>query len=243
MHMKKILSVILAAAAVFTMGTAVFAEAEKTDSADTATISFDTDKALDYVHAFGNYSQSGLVMEITDAEKVSGKALSMSESFKGNLDNRYGGFYLDSADFGLDSFAGHTITMNVYITKAASKATEKLEAFSDGSQWTSVPVLSSPSDTWTKASITIAANSANTKAGISIPITEEFTGTVCYVDDITITDNYGKTVANIGDIDNSLYQGPSGLTSVLTTILFIVLIIAVVGGIALFIKKVVGTYR
>ena len=243
MHMKKILSVILAAAAVFTMGTAVFAEAEKTDSANTATISFDTQKALDYVHAFGNHEQSGLVMEISDEETVSGKALAMSESFKGTLDNRYGGFYLDAADFGLDSFAGHTITMSVCVTKAASKATTKLEAFSDGSQWASVPVLSSPSDTWSKVSVTVAANTANTKAGLSIPITEEFTGTVCYVDNIVITDNYGKTVANIGDIDNSLYQGPSGLTSVLTTILFIVLIIAVVGGIVIFVRKVVRTYR
>ncbi len=241
--MKKVLSLILAAAAVFTMSSAVFAEAQKTDSSNSVTISFDTDKALDYVHSFGNFAQSGLVMEISEDEAVSGRSLSMSESFKGSLDNRYGGFYLDAADFGLESFAGHTVTMDVYITNAASKATEKLEAFSDGSQWASVPVSVSSAGSWTSVSVTVAANTANTKAGLSIPITEEFTGTVCYVDNISIADNYGKTIANIGDVDTSVYQGPSGVVSVLTTILFIVLIIAVVGGIALFIKKVIKAYR
>ena len=43
--MKKILSLMIAAAAAFTMSTAVFAEAENTDDAAAATISFDTDKS------------------------------------------------------------------------------------------------------------------------------------------------------------------------------------------------------
>ena len=62
-------------------------------------------------------------------------------------------------------------------------------------------------------------------------------------DNIDITDNYGKTLANIGDIDTSVYTGPSGFTRVITTILFIVLIIAAVGGIAFFVLKVVRKFR
>ena len=79
--------------------------------------------------------------------------------------------------------------------------------------------------------------------GISILITEKFSGNVFYVDNIDITDNYGKTLANIGDIDTSVYTGPSGFTRVITTILFIVLIIAAVGGIAFFVLKVVRKFR
>ena len=89
----------------------------------------------------------------------------------------------------------------------------------------------------------VPADSKNTKVGISIPITETFTGNVCYVDNIDITDNYGKTIANIGDIDTSVYTGPSGFTRVITTILFIVLIIAAVGGIVFFVLKVVRKFR
>ena len=241
--MKKLLSLILAAASIFTMGAAVFAETEKTNSSTDATITFDTDKALDYVHTFGNASDTGLKTEISEKEVIWGRSLLMSEDFKGSLSNRYGGFYLDAADFGLANFGGYTVTFNIHATKEAAKATDRFEIFADGDQWSSTPFATSSNGTWVTASMIVPADSKNTKVGISIPITETFTGNVCYVDNIDITDNYGKTLANIGDIDTSVYTGPSGFTRVITTILFIVLIIAAVGGIAFFVLKVVRKFR
>lgn len=241
--MKKVLSVIMAAAAVFTMGTAVFADTGKSDTNGTATISFDTEKSLDYIHTFGNASDSGLALEITEDDALGGKCLKLTESFKGTLSNRYGGFYLEASDFGIDNFSGYTMTVYINASSKASKAVGQLEVFSDGAGWQSVNFLTSSPGEYRTASITVPANVANTKLGISIPIIDEFEGEVALIDDITITDNYGKTIANIGDIDNSLYQGPSGFVTVITTILFILVALATVAGVVLFIVKHVRKYR
>lgn len=233
----------IAAAAAFTMSTAVFAEAEKTDDAAAATISFDTDKSLGYIHTFGNANDAGLTMELTENDALSGKALKLSESFKGTLSNRYGGFYLDAADFGLDNFGGYTMTIYISASAKAAKATGQFEIFSDGADWMSNSFLTDSAGSYRTASITVPANSENTKIGISFPITQDFDGDLGMFDDITITDNYGKTIANIGDIDTSLYQGPSGFVSVITTILFILVLIAVIGGAAYFVVKMLRKYR
>ena len=93
------------------------------------------------------------------------------------------------------------------------------------------------------ASITVPAGAVNSKIGVSFPIVSDFSGDLGVFDEITLTDNYGKTIPNVGDIDTSLYQGPSGFTSVITVILFILLLIAVVGGVAFFVIKVRRKYR
>lgn len=241
--MKKFLSVLIAAAAAFTMSTAVYAEPEKTDNPGEATITFDTEKSLKYIHTFGNATDAGLTMELTEKGALSGKALKLSESFKGTLSNRYGGFYLEASDFGLESFGGYT--MNIYINAStkASKATDQFELFTDGTGWQSVNFLTNSAGSYRAASITIPANSKNTKVGVSFPITQEFDGELGMFDDITIVDNYGKTIANVGDIDTSLYQGPGGFVTVITTILFILVILAVIGGVAYFVVKTLRKYR
>ena len=241
--MKKLLSVLLAAAAAFTMSTAVYAEPEKTDNPGEATITFDTSKSLEYIHTFGNAADAGLTMELTEKGALSGKALKLSESFKGSLSNRYGGFYLDAEDFGLDSFGGYTVNIYINASDKAAKATSQFEVFSDGASWQSMNFLTNSAGSYRVASITVPANSQNTKVGVSFPIMNDFDGELGMFDDITIVDNYGKTIANIGDIDTSLYQGPSGFVSVITTILFIIVLLAVIGGVAYFVIKTTGQYR
>lgn len=241
--MKKFLSVLLAAAAAFTMSTAVYAEPEKTDNPGEATITFDTDKSLEYIHTFGNAVDAGLTMELTEKGALSGKALKLGESFKGNISNRYGGFYLDAADFGLDSFAGYTFNIYINASSKASKAVNQFEIFTDGAEWKSVNFLTSNAGSYRVASITIPANSQNTKVGVSFPIIQEFDGELGMFDDITVVDNYGMTIANVGDIDTSLYQGPSGFVSVITTLLFILVLLVVIGGVAYFIVKTMRKYR
>jgi len=161
--MKKVLSVIMAAAAVFTMGTAVFADTGKSDTNGTATISFDTEKSLDYIHTFGNASDSGLALEITEDDALGGKCLKLTESFKGTLSNRYGGFYLEASDFGIDNFSGYTMSVYINASSKASKAVGQLEVFSDGAGWQSVNFLTSSPGEYRTASITVPANVANTK--------------------------------------------------------------------------------
>lgn len=241
--MKKLLSLLIAAAAAFTMSTAVYAETDKSDSVGAATITFDTEKSLDYIHTFGNASDTGLTMELTEKDAISGKGLKLSESFKGEISNRYGGFYLDAEDFGLDSFSGYTMKIYINASSKAAKATSQFEIFTDGEQWSSQSFLTDSAGSYRVATITVPADAENSKIGISFPIVSGFEGDLGMFDDITITDNYGKTIPNVGDIDNSLYQGPSGFTSVITVILFILLVLAVIAGVVFFVKKALGKYR
>ena len=135
--------------------------------------------------------------------------------------------------------------MTIYINASskASKATGQFEIFSDGAGWISESFITNNAGSYRTASITVPANSANTKLGVSFPITQDFEGDLGIFDDITITDNYGKAIANVGDIDTSLYQGPSGFVSVITTIFFIIVLIAVIGGAAYFVVKTMRKYR
>lgn len=241
--MKKLLALLTAAAAIFTMSTAVFAAADKNSGQPAATITFDSDKVFDFLHTFGNASDTGFTMELTEKDALSGKSLKCSESFKESVSNRYGGFYLDAEDFGLDSFAGYTMELYISTDKAANKKTKQFELFTDGDNWSTTAFNTDGVGIYRKASITVPANSKNTKIGLSFPIVDPFEGGLCMVDELKIIDNYGKAIANVGDIDNSLYKGPSGFKMVITILMFVVLIAGVGFGIYIFLKKVVWRYR
>ncbi len=242
--MKKILSIILAAAAAFTMSTAVFAETETAQAkTEPATFSFDTDASMKYLHTFGHASDTGLTYELSDAGAVSGRCIKISESFTSPVSNQYGGIYIDAADLGLENFSGYTMKISLKVSDEAAKKTEVILAFSDGEQWLTENVLTSNAGKWQEAKITVPVNVVNTKLGISIPITDSFTGDVVYIDNIILTDNYGKAVANVGDIDTSLAEAPNTAMSVLTTILFILLIIVVILGVGFVAMKFFRRFR
>ncbi len=241
--MKKLLSLILAAAAMLAMSTAAFAETASSSS-NSATITFDTEKALDYVHAFGNADQTGLAMTFEESDAILGKTMRLSENFKESVSNRYGGFYVDAADFGVENFSGYTMKMSIKVTEQAAKATPSLEIFSDGEQWISLPIQTEDyAGVWKNVTLTVPANVNNQKLGLSIPITEAYSGDVAFIDELYLTDNYGKVIANIGDIDTSVAQAPNSAMSILTTILFVLLVIAAVLGVGYMIMKNLWKYR
>ena len=135
------------------------------------------------------------------------------------------------------------MTVKVKVTSASAKVTSSMVLFSDGTSWVSNNFSTDNAGNWITATVSVPADTKNDKLGISIPITSAFKGDVLFLDDITISDNYGKAIANVGDVDTSLAEAPNTLTSVLTTILFIVLIIAVIGGIVLVVLKMIRRYR
>ena len=241
--MKKLLSIILAAAAVLTMGTAAYAEETAAAKAEPATFTFDTDASMKYVHTFGNAADTNLTCELSDTGAISGRCLKLSEDFSSEVGNQYGGIYFDASDFGLDSFAGYTMKINIKTNAKSAKAASTFLVFSDGEQWVSENVLTADTGKWITATVSVPADKQNSKMGLSIPITSAFSGDVALIDDITITDNYGKAIANMGDVDTSLAEAPNGVVSVLTTILFILLIIVVVLGVGFVIMKVFRRFR
>lgn len=245
---KKILSLFLAAAAVFTMGASAFA-ADKTEARtaaapkDAATFTFDTDACMSFIHPFGSASDTNLEYKLEDAGAVTGRCLRLSEQFTQDISNQYGGIYFVAEDFGLEDFAGYTMTVKAKIAPAAAKATPNLVLFTDGVAWVSQNFSTDKTGTWITASVSVPADTANNKLGISIPITQAFTGDVVFLDDVIIADNYGKAIANVGDVDTSLAEAPNTFKSVITAILFVLLILGVIGGIVLVVLKMVRRYR
>lgn len=241
--MKKLLSLVLAAATALTMATAVFADAPAAENSDPATFTFDTDGAFSYIHTFGNAADTNLTYTLSDTGAIYGRCLKLSEDFSSEISNQYGGIYFDASDFGLDSFAGYTLKLNIKTTSATAKQIDNLLLFSDGEQWIAQNVSATNVNKWTTVSVSAPTDKRNTKLGVSIPIMSPFSGDVVFIDDVTITDNYGKMIANVGDIDTSLAEAPNTFVSVLTTILFIVLILVVIGGVAFVVLKLTRRFR
>lgn len=245
---KKILSLFLAAAAVLSMTAGALAADEKEERTaaapkDAATFTFDTDACMSYIHPFGSATDTNLKYTLEDKAAVTGRCLRISEEFTQDISNQYGGIYFLASDLGLEDFAGYTMTVKVKVTSASAKATQNMSLFSDGIAWVSKNFSTDNAGNWITATVSVPADTANDKLGISIPITTAFTGDVLFLDDITITDNYGKALANVGDVDTSLAEAPNAVKTVLTTILFVVLIIAVIGGIVLVVLKMIRRYR
>ena len=245
---KKILSLFLAAAAVLSMTAGALAADEteaRTAAApkDAATFTFDTDVCMSYIHPFGSAADTNLQYNLEDKAAVSGRCLRLSEDFNQDISNQYGGIYFLASDLGLEDFAGYTMTVKAKVTSASAKVTSNMVLFSDGVSWVSNNFTTDNAGNWITATVSVPADTKNDKLGISIPITSAFSGDVVFLDDITISDNYGKAIANVGDVDTSLAEAPNTVTTVLTTILFIVLIIAVIGGIVLVVLKMIRRYR
>lgn len=246
MIIKKLAAAFLAAAALLTTGSAVFAETTATATAtknDAATFAFDTNKSLSYVHSFGNASDTNLTLNISDTGALAGRCLEMRESFTNDVTNQYGGFYIDAADLGLETFGGYTVTVGVKVNKKVAKKADSLVLFSDGEQWVTSGISTAFPDSYLKCTLTVPAGIQNTKIGISLPITSSYDDWVCYVDDIVITDNYGNKMPNIGDVDTSLAEKPNAGLSALSIGLFIVLAVIVIGGIAYFIINTRRRFR
>ena len=245
--MKKLLSHFLAAAAALTMGSTAMAEDTPVTTAaqksQAATFAFDTDAGLVYLHPFGNAQDTKLSLKLSDTGAKEGRCLAMGESFSTPVSNQYGGFYIDSADLGLETFAGYTITVNVSVNKKVNKLTDNLVLFTDGEQWVTSNITTSNPENYVKASLTVPAGVANSKVGISLPITTAYDGDVCYVDDIVIIDNYGKQIPNIGDLDTSLAEKPNTALTVLSTILFIILALGIIGVIGFLVYKKLFRFR
>lgn len=194
------ISKIIAAAAASVMALSAVAFSAFAD--DSATMSFDTDSSLSMLQSYGSTTETGFTASIDEQTKVSGNgSLKLSENVTESIadDSRFGGLYFDSSSFGLDSFAGCTISMKVLFDEDAAKLAENFSVFTDGIVWMTYDLGGDQAGKWTDVALTIPGNADNTRIGFAIPVFEGYNGTVAYIDDLTITNEDGTTIANIGD--------------------------------------------
>lgn len=226
---------LIAAAAASVM--ALSAAAFSAFADDEATMCFDTDTSLSMLQSYGSTEETGFSASINEQTKVSGNgSLMLSENVTESIadDSRFGGLYFESSSVGLDSFAGCTISMKVFLDKDAAKLMQTFSIFSDGIVWMNTDISNENAGKWTDISISVPGNADNTKFGFSIPIYESYSGTVAYIDDLTVTKSDGTVVANIGDqkeasqIEVSISKGPR-IVLIIVVCLILVGVVACVG--------------
>ncbi|MGN1135748.1 MAG: hypothetical protein ACI4SF_05960 [Oscillospiraceae bacterium] len=209
---------------------------------DYATLCFDTDVSISMFQSYGSTTETGFSVSIDEQTKSGGNgSLMLSEKVTESItsENRFGGLYLESSSFELDSFAGCTITMKVMFDKEAAKLSNSFSFFTDGIVWMTYDVSNQQAGQWVDVALTVPENADNTRIGFAIPVFESYNGTVAYVDDLTITKPDGTTVANIGDQkESSKIEVSIGKTSrIILLVVVCVIIVAVIAGVGFIISK------
>ncbi len=240
---------LLAAAAAAVIGASAAAvtfcaEEKKDEAAQTAdsTMCFDTDTSLGYISTFGDIGTSGLTFEVTSEEAEKNGSIALKENFSEPPSSETSaGITFNSADFGLPSLAGCRITLKVYAMNEAGA--DKLAFYSDGDIFMSQDIAMTANPYWQEVSIEISEDVNNTNFGMLISSIGSVKGTVCYIDNLRVYDKNGNMAENIGDF-KVIEKSEKRANSTLMTVIFVILIIAVVGLCAWFIlKHVIWRYR
>ncbi len=230
MKIKKIIPAIIASALIAVMPVKAAAEEAAYNK---ATFCFDNENSMSMWETYGSVEQTGLKLSIDTIEREEGNAaLAVYENVTAEIApaDRHGGVFVSADKLGLANFGGCTIQASVYFEPGAANT---FSLYSDGVLWITSD-LSAESGVWNKVSLTIPGNVANTSIGFVIPNYNEYTGNVCYVDNITIFDANGTAIANVGDYAeaaDSIEVSVGLLGRILLIVLLVVLIVGVIAGI------------
>lgn len=241
MKLRKILAAALAAAAMCASAVTVFAAGD-----GEAAYCFDTPDKLSDWETYGSADQAGLsIAQITSRAKNGDGCIAVSEKSSGEAEETFGGAYISADKVGLNDFSGCTISMSVLLNESATAYIDNLSLFSDGIIWVETPVVEVNSKEWTEFTLDIPEDAENPRVGFTIPTFKEYSGEIVYIDDFSVTRADGTVVANVGDYKvktvSKAETVSTGMNIVLIIVL-VVLILAIVGGIALFISKSVKRF-
>lgn len=241
MKLKKIFAAITAAAAILTSSLTAMALED-----GQATYCFDTASKLADWQTYGSTAETGFTFkQITANSKNGDGCIVVSENVKGEISETYGGAYVSAETFGLSNFGGCTVSMSVLLNDAAADYIENFSLYSDGMIWLETPVININSKEWTEITLTIPDNAENPRVGFTIPTFGTYSGEIVYIDDFAITESDGTVIANVGDYkaktvseNNTVSTG----TNIVLTIVLVVLILAIVGGIGLIVSSVIKKF-
>lgn len=242
MKLKKFLSAALASA-VITAGTA-FSVSALTDGE--ASYCFDTNAAMAEWQTYGSVEETGLkVSQTVNASKNGNGSLLVSVNVAETPENQFGGMYIDAATLGLDSFQGCTVEMSVMLCDGAEGFYDNLSLFSDGMIWLASSPESLSTSEWTAVTLEIPQNAANNRVGFTIPTYLPHKGDIIYIDDFSVTDADGNLIANRGDHyakEITSAETVSSGTNIILTILLVVLILVIVGGIGIIVSSAIKRF-
>lgn len=242
MKLKKIFAAITAAAAILTSSSLTAMALEDGQ----ATYCFDTaDKLADW-QTYGSTAETGFTFKQITANSKNGEGcIVVSENVTENVSDTYGGAYINAETLGLQNFSGCTISMSVLLNGDAANNIENFSLYCDGMIWLEAPVIDISSNEWTEVTLVVPENAENSRAGFTIPTFGLYSGEIVYIDDFAVTASDGTVIANVGDYkakDISSTETVSKGTNIVLTIVLVVLILAIVGGIGLIVSSVIKKF-
>ncbi len=211
-----------------------------------ATYCFDTNAKIVDFTAFGSAENVGMKLTHTVYETQNGNgSVILSVNNSETPEQQYGGMYVEASQFGLDTFKNCRIEMSVKLCEGAEGYADELAVFSDGLVWLTQPAAGLSTDTWTTVTLVLPDGAANTKVGFTIPTYKAYSGDVAYIDDFAITDSNGNLISNVGDYEVkklSIDDAASTGQNIGLTIVLVVLILAIVGGIGLIVSAAIRRF-
>lgn len=237
MKLKRILTSLIAAAAVVsTVSIAGFAVND-----GEAAYCFDNKNRISDWQTYGSTIETGFkITQTVDQSKNGEGSILISENVSGDVSDKFGGAYITADTVGLKNFGGCTISMSVLLSEGAEAFCNNFSLFSDGVVWIQSPASGLNSQTWTNVTIQIPENADNTRAGFTIPTFDRCVRDIVYIDDFTIIQADGTMISNMGDYQQKTIteeETVSTGTNIALTIVLIVLILAIVGGIGLLVSS------
>lgn len=236
MRMKKIISAILASV----VAAGICAANAFAVEDGQATYCFDNSSCIEDFISYGSVDATGMKITNTVLDSKNGNGcLVISESLTETPADKFGGFYVESATFGLENFQNCKIEMSVKLCEGAEGLYENFSLCSDGIVWltASAPLTTTE---WTTLSLSIPDGATNSQVGFTIPTFNMCNSDILYIDDFTITDADGNTILNQGDYVVKAVTSEDAASkgqNILLTILLVVLILAIVGGIGLIVSN------
>ncbi len=241
MRMKKIISALLASAVAVGMCAANAFALEDGQ----ATYCFDTAACLENFQTYGSVEATGTALTHTVLESKNGNGcIVVSANASEVVSEQYGGFYIDAATLGLDSFKNCTVEMSVKLCEGAENYVENLALYSDGIIYLTQTAAGLSSEQWTTITLVLPDGAANTKVGFTIPTFQVYSGDILYIDDFAVTQD-GTIIENKGDYEVKKVAAEDAASkgqSIGMTILLVVLILAIVGGIGLIVSSAIRKF-
>lgn len=193
---------------------------------------FDNEQSHPYLH-----SSSGHLYPTVSIKGEKGSSLEIDSDFNINEGAvlKSDVIYFNSSDFGLKDFSGCKINASIF--NPTSDNIAEIEFFTDGVSFVSKKI---PQNTEFVPIDLNNGNEPNTMLGIYIKFKESNTGQICMIDNLKIEKADG-TIATIDGINDEV-KYEKGHT-VLSIILFVVLIGIVIFGIIFLIKNSRGRFR
>ena len=135
--------------------------------------------------------------------------------------------------------------MSVMLNNGAAANIENFSLFCDGMIWLETPIIDINSNEWTEVTLTIPENAENPRAGFTIPTFGVYSGEIVYIDDFAVTTSDGTVISNVGDYKAKTVSSTETVstgTNIILTIILVVLILAIVGGIGLIVSSAIKRF-